>query len=75
MLGCAVNSPVSYLGSLERLERLTMTAVTLGFALLTIGIITGAIEMRYLGLSTSAWKVGLTALRLDRVCNRFARAD
>jgi ABC-type uncharacterized transport system permease subunit len=29
--------------SLERLERLTMSAVTLGFALLTVGIITGAV--------------------------------
>jgi ABC-type transport system involved in cytochrome c biogenesis permease subunit len=48
-----------YLGSLERLERLTMTAVTLGFALLTVGIITGAIEMIYKHLPTSPWKVAL----------------
>jgi ABC-type uncharacterized transport system permease subunit len=33
------------LGSLERLEHLTMTAVTLGFALLTIGTITGGVRM------------------------------
>jgi ABC-type uncharacterized transport system permease subunit len=31
--------------SLERLEHLTMTAVTLGFALLTIGLITGVVYM------------------------------
>ncbi len=51
---------VAYLGSLERLERLTMTAVTLGFALLTVGIITGAVEMVHQGLATSPWKVALT---------------
>ena len=33
------------LGSLERLEHLTMTAVTLGFALLTVGPITGGVRM------------------------------
>jgi ABC-type uncharacterized transport system permease subunit len=33
------------LGSLERLEHLTMTAVTLGFALLTVGTITGGVRM------------------------------
>ncbi len=49
-----------YLGSLERLERLTMTAVTLGFALLTIGIITGAFEMFAMGKPTSPWKLVLT---------------
>ena len=48
-----------YLGSLERLERLTMTAVTLGFALLTIGIVTGGVEMVRQGLVTQRWKVGL----------------
>ncbi len=52
---------VAYLGSLERLERLTMTAVTLGFALLTVCIITGAVEMIHQGRPTSAWKVALTA--------------
>jgi ABC-type transport system involved in cytochrome c biogenesis permease subunit len=50
-----------YLGSLERLERLTMTAVTLGFALLTVGIITGAVEMVHNHLPTSPWKVALAA--------------
>jgi ABC-type transport system involved in cytochrome c biogenesis permease subunit len=48
-----------HLGSLERLERLTMTAVTLGFALLTVGIITGAIEMIHSHLPTSPWKIVL----------------
>lgn len=36
--------PVSpFFGSLERNEHLTMTAVTLGFAMLTIGLITGGV--------------------------------
>jgi ABC-type uncharacterized transport system permease subunit len=48
-----------HLGSLERLERLTMTAVTLGFALLTVGIITGAVLMIHDRLPTSPWKVVL----------------
>jgi ABC-type uncharacterized transport system permease subunit len=50
-----------YLGSLERLERLTMTAVTFGFALLTVGIVTGAVEMVHKRLATSPWKIGLAA--------------
>jgi ABC-type uncharacterized transport system permease subunit len=33
------------LGSLERLERITFSSVTLGFALLTVGAITGLVEM------------------------------
>ncbi len=48
------------MGSLERLERLTMTAVTLGFALLTVGIVTGAFEMVRRGMTTTPWKVWLT---------------
>lgn len=32
-------------GSLERLEQLTMTSVTLGFALLTVGMVTGGVTM------------------------------
>ncbi len=36
--------PGPNLGSLERLERLTMTAVTLGFALLTVGLIVGFVR-------------------------------
>jgi ABC-type transport system involved in cytochrome c biogenesis permease subunit len=50
-----------YLGSLERLERMTMTAVTLGFALLTVGIITGGVEMIWQAKPTSPWKIALTA--------------
>jgi ABC-type transport system involved in cytochrome c biogenesis permease subunit len=49
----------AYLGSLERLEHLTMLAVTLGFALLTFGIITGAVLMIHSRLPTSAWKIAL----------------
>ena len=48
---------VAALGSLERLERLTMTAVTLGFAMLTIGIVTGAVEMLARGRHTEPAKV------------------
>jgi ABC-type uncharacterized transport system permease subunit len=36
---------VQSLGSLERLERLTLTAAVLGFALLTVGIVTGFFEL------------------------------
>jgi ABC-type uncharacterized transport system permease subunit len=37
-------APVSpFFGSLERTENLTMTSVTLGFAMLTIGLITGGV--------------------------------
>ena len=50
---------VRYLGSLERLERLNTNAVTIGFALLTVGIITGAFEMLHNNKPTSAWKVVL----------------
>jgi ABC-type uncharacterized transport system permease subunit len=52
------------LGSLERLERLTFASVTLGFALFTIGLITGLVELRHretqpakLLLAFSAWLV------------------
>jgi ABC-type uncharacterized transport system permease subunit len=51
----------NYLASLERLERLTMTAVTLGFALLTIGIITGLIGLIGQGKTTQPAKVVLAA--------------
>jgi ABC-type uncharacterized transport system permease subunit len=37
--------PGPNLGSLERLERLTLAAVTLGFALLTVGAVTGLFGM------------------------------
>lgn len=35
------------LGNLERLEHLTLAAVTLGFALLTVGAVTGFARMKY----------------------------
>ena len=47
--------------SLERLEHLTMTAVTLGFALLTVGMITGGVQMLE-DKHTSAAKIALTAI-------------
>jgi ABC-type uncharacterized transport system permease subunit len=53
------------LGSLERLEHLTLTAVTLGFALLTIGALVGFMKMRLENrhapmvviLSTAVWVI------------------
>jgi ABC-type uncharacterized transport system permease subunit len=52
------------MGSLERLEHLTFVSVTLGFALFTIGMVTGLVEMRRtqtqpakLLLATSVWVV------------------
>jgi ABC-type uncharacterized transport system permease subunit len=53
------------LGSLERLEQLAREAVSLGFALLTVGLITGFAEMTFGGrtsmtkvvLATSVWLV------------------
>jgi ABC-type uncharacterized transport system permease subunit len=48
------------LGSLERLERATLMSVTLGFALLTVGAVTGFVWARH-GGPISGWKVGLTA--------------
>jgi ABC-type uncharacterized transport system permease subunit len=47
--------------SLERLEQLTMMAVTLGFALLTVGMITGGVQMME-DKHTSATKITLTAI-------------
>ncbi|MEA2707947.1 MAG: hypothetical protein QOF78_548 [Phycisphaerales bacterium] len=49
-------------GSLERLEHLTMTSVTLGFALLTIGVITGGITMLAEGSHTSMTKIVLATI-------------
>jgi ABC-type uncharacterized transport system permease subunit len=46
-----------HLGSLERLEHLTMTAVTLGFALLTVGAVTGGVMMVAGGRHTPLTKV------------------
>jgi ABC-type uncharacterized transport system permease subunit len=55
-------SPVPVLfGSLERLEHLTMTAVTLGFALLTVGLITGGVEIVAAGHHTPLPKIILGA--------------
>src|SRR5256885_1044815 len=48
------------LGSLERLEHLTLESVSLGFALLTIGAVTGINEM-VKGKQTSPTKLVLTA--------------
>lgn len=48
-------------GSLERLEHVTLAAVTLGFALLTVGAITGFVwYARDPTHSISRWKIGLT---------------
>ena len=48
-----------YLGSLERLEDLTMSAVTLGFALLSVGIVIGVVELVRMGHATSPAKIAL----------------
>lgn len=45
--------PDSTLGSLERLEHLTLIAVTLGFALLTIGLVTGFVKAIHEGPNTA----------------------
>jgi ABC-type uncharacterized transport system permease subunit len=52
------------MGSLERLEHFTFIAVTLGFALFTVGLVTGFVEMRHkqttpikLLLASSVWLV------------------
>jgi ABC-type uncharacterized transport system permease subunit len=44
-------------GSLERMEHITMLAVTLGFALLTVGMITGGVQMFAEGKHTPMAKV------------------
>jgi ABC-type uncharacterized transport system permease subunit len=55
-------SPIGPLfGSLERLEHLTMIAVTLGFALLTIGMITGGVEIIGKNRHTSLAKIVFAA--------------
>lgn len=48
--------------SLERLERITRTAVTLGFALLTVGAITGFVQMVFEHRSTPTTKIVLTVV-------------
>jgi ABC-type uncharacterized transport system permease subunit len=49
-------------GSLERLEHLTMTSVTLGFALLTVGMITGGVTMFSDNVRTPVAKIVLAVL-------------
>ena len=51
----------SYVTSLERLEHVTMVAVTLGFALLTVGAITGGVTMLAQGRHTPVAKVVLAS--------------
>ena len=48
-------------GILERLEHVTFAAVTLGFALLTIGAITGLVQLVFQRQHTSVAKVVLTS--------------
>jgi ABC-type uncharacterized transport system permease subunit len=54
-------APGPRMGSLERLESLTLASVTLGFSLLTIGVITGIAEWLDAGKHTPLAKVLLTA--------------
>jgi len=49
-------------GSLERLEHLTMTSVTLGFALLTVGMITGGVTMLAADARTPLAKIVLAVV-------------
>jgi len=49
-------------GSLERLEHLTMVSVTLGFALLTLGMITGGVDMVARGKHTPTPKIILAVV-------------
>jgi ABC-type uncharacterized transport system permease subunit len=49
-------------GSLERLEHLTMTSVTLGFALLTVGMVTGGVELFAAGKHTPHTKIVLATI-------------
>ena len=57
-------TPLKGFGSLERLEHLTMVSVTVGFALLTVGLVTGLVRYRpnqlpvtKLALASLAWVV------------------
>lgn len=56
-------------GSLERLERISMVSVTLGFALLSIGLITGIAEVIHLGQYTS---LGINRMTQPKVLLAFA---
>jgi len=51
----------SRMGNLERLEHVTLQAVTLGFALLTVGAITGLVQIFFSHKDTPLAKVILTA--------------
>jgi len=57
------------LGSLERLERITFSSVTLGFALLTIGLVTGIVRVLREGGST---KLGEHWFTSPKVVGAFA---
>jgi ABC-type uncharacterized transport system permease subunit len=57
------------LGSLERLERITFSSVTLGFALLTIGLVTGIVRILRDGGST---KLGEHWFTSPKVVGAFA---
>jgi ABC-type uncharacterized transport system permease subunit len=50
------------LGSLERLEHLTLTSVTMGFALLTIGAVTGFMKMSFEHRPVPVMKIVLSAV-------------
>src|SRR4051812_6246220 len=54
--------PGPNLGSLERLEHLTLTSVTLGFSLLTIGALTGIVQWYESKAPPPAYKVVLTTI-------------
>jgi len=55
-------SPGPSFASLERLERLMMSSVTLGFALLTVGLLTGVVRMVADKTSVSTAKLLLASL-------------
>ncbi len=50
--------PGPNMGSLERLEGLMLHSVTLGFALLTIGLVTGVVRMFREGAVAANWTLG-----------------
>jgi ABC-type uncharacterized transport system permease subunit len=52
--------PGPHFGSLERLEHVTLAAVTLGFALLTVGAITGIVQIVFEHRPASITKIVLT---------------
>jgi ABC-type uncharacterized transport system permease subunit len=55
-----LKQPTPMTGSLERLEHIMMTGVTLGFALLTVGLITGLAAM-FDGSARGQWPILLPA--------------